>query len=241
MPRRKFDEQERSWLDQIHADPRNDALRHAYADWLVQRNDSFGEFIRLTQRRADLRDGLAEGNWLGFRASLWLSPRFSRPIPDLDRVPADVKKIRIAWSDHERRHWRRSVRPLPEVLAFDRQYDLRGFPCVDLHRPTLDSAELARKEGSPRHFITLHVDPAKIEELPAILEHPVMARTHEIVLHNQWQGEADYTESFYTRLSEMIARCPYVSRLYAVTFPRPSRASTELIRNILGPLTAIRF
>jgi hypothetical protein len=72
-------------------------------------------------------------------------------------VPPEVQKIRIAWSKHERRHWRHFVRPLPDILAFKRQYDLGGFPCVDLHEATLNSADRAWKLIE-RYVVALGLD-----------------------------------------------------------------------------------
>lgn len=40
------DEHQR-WLDEIRLDPQNDTLRLVYADWLEERGDARGEFIRL--------------------------------------------------------------------------------------------------------------------------------------------------------------------------------------------------
>src|SRR3954452_14363286 len=39
--------EERSFLDAIHADPRDIDLRRVYGDWLKERDDPLGEFIHL--------------------------------------------------------------------------------------------------------------------------------------------------------------------------------------------------
>src|SRR5262249_51339380 len=162
-------------LDQIHADPRNDSLRLAYADWLAQRHDPFGEFIRITIQRRELEDRKGTG------------PQ-----------PADLKPIEAAWNELALKYGRRRfARPLPDVLNF-RGYDHGGLPCVDLAYPTFPKMDQAWKDGSPRHCVILHLDPGSDDELPTLLEHPLMTRTHEIAIMDtlRWAGGC-YVPSVY--------------------------------------------
>ncbi len=215
MPRRRFTAKEISLLDQIHADPRNDSLRLAYADWLAQRNDPFGAFIRITMRRRELEDRDATG-----------------------QQSTDSKEAEAAWNEQLDKDRRRFVRPLPDVLTFRHEYDGSGFPIVHLFA-TLPKMDQAWKEGSPRHCIIIHLDAEQIDELPAILDHAVMTRIHEIAVYNRFDG--DYTRSRYERLSKAIAHYRYLGRLYTVTFPRTARENADAIRSILGPLADLQF
>lgn len=223
MPRRPFTAKELALLDQIHADPRNDALRLAYADWLAQRNDPFGEFIRITINRRELEDGRGTGS-----------------------EPADLQPIVNAWNDLAGRYGRRHfARPLPDVLAFRHGYDRGGLPTVVLAFPTFSKMDQAWKDGSPRHSIILRLDPGSHDELPTLLEHPLMTRTHEIaIMSSRWAG-AGYVPSVYEALSKAIAGCPYLGRMYCITVREAPRNSAEAFRTILapalGPFTELQF
>ena len=66
---------EAAFLAAILADPDDDAPRLVFADWLDERGDCRGEWLRLTVRRDELVRGAAAGATIAARALAWATVR----------------------------------------------------------------------------------------------------------------------------------------------------------------------
>jgi uncharacterized protein (TIGR02996 family) len=90
-------DEDEGFIQAIIADPDDVSLRLIYADWLDERDDPRGEYLRLQARRADLTEG--GGDWWKLIARLReLQARIS---PDwlarLDRTPVENCDLRFEF------------------------------------------------------------------------------------------------------------------------------------------------
>jgi uncharacterized protein (TIGR02996 family) len=84
-----FNDEELALLDAIHADPRNDTPRLAYADWLIERGDRRGQFIRaqcsdkswMPTRSASGFGRTQPKRWDHYSNPPWPEPGWHRPMP----------------------------------------------------------------------------------------------------------------------------------------------------------------
>jgi uncharacterized protein (TIGR02996 family) len=216
--RAAFSPGELGLLDAIHADPRNDALRLVYADWLDEHGESeLGSFIRAEmleenfayQKPAHLKGGLVlhRGSFCSTESVVW--------------------EVRAEW-----------FCPLPRPLKF--WGFSRGLPTVGYwdRYSTLDNWTAVLHRVNPR--VRLELDVADENCLAEHLAHPLMTRARLVSVYGRSQDEHSPSRPLGAEVATAIAESPHLDRLDALILKeRPDAGVRSMLRNRVLPRVTI--
>lgn len=232
----KYDSDELALLSRIHANPRDDAARLVYADWLQEHNQpEYAEFIRL-------QIGQAAGV-----LNPWESP------PESDREHELLKRFRGKWGA-----------PFLASQAENPAYD-RGLPsfqvprqsapglCFRRGRPANFRGRMppnlrarcaqALRYGSPRHSLTLVLGTRDLDSFEQVKTTALMERVHSIVISSwEFQIGPKHGISTFIPLINSVSTYRAVSRLEWVdvaTDPREYPELFELLRSRFASSVAV--
>lgn len=191
MPTRQFSDEELALLDAIHADPRDDAPRLAYADWLGEHGEpEYAEFIRIQQRTC-------------------------RKVyrPDKRRRRSYDCPVRTREYNLCREHSRRWIDRLPRPLWFLQFY--RGLPQASFRHEyftPLREWDAALRAGSPRLRYSVMV--LANERFEDRLAHPLMQRVNTLKLYCGERGPGGlYHQYIDTDAIKLLADQPWLEKL----------------------------
>lgn len=180
MPVRKYSSLELAFLAAIHADPRDDALRLIFADWLEEQGNALGELIRwqiVTRRRVDVYIGRSEIRFAGIH-----EPRQGETVsPQAASLPFNNKwfsSVILPEANKWLRPFPRECRHRIPQVCFE-----RGLPCVEWSVRSVEHLSLL--EGILQrlrpHFrvngLILPLDRMQMK-IDAVLRHPALARVN---------------------------------------------------------------
>jgi uncharacterized protein (TIGR02996 family) len=213
MPPRKqhFHPTELGLLNAIHADPRDDAPRLVYADWLEESGkQDYAEFIRLQIEAARAHK------------DLWTDPKQSLREGELLRAHRDD------WAG-------------PNLKAQRYDGFSRGLPRFQIPHPRQDHRSRiaqAYRFGSPRHCLMLFFGAGDEAGVAHVAGHPIMDRAHWIVITCAWEFSRQATRSrdIFIPLLKALSASPRLVKLeyIAITSAADSPGVGELAREILG-------
>lgn len=215
MVRRKhlFTRQEMGFLDAIHTNPRDDAPRLIYADWLDEiGKPELSEFIRLQCARTN--PGL-RGYFAGDGRT--------------EREEFLEKTFGSSW-----------YRPLPRGTIL--RCFLRGLPLITFRTTSFTAADmdyslqrvspLARFELCLSGYSSEDENGALVRGFEERLNHPIMSRTSSLIVLRQDATEANI---------QSIRTCPFLPRIERIIFAAMSEEVRLLCKDFLAPIVPVHI
>lgn len=228
MPRPTFTPDELALLADVHAAPRDDRPRLAYADWLEEHGQpDYGTFIRLSCR---VRTPVS-----------WRKPAvgwYARQQAELDKTTRpderarlqgllDLWQVELAARDLLVPNAKAWAAPLPPSLKL-REY-ARGLPRAAVTPAALESPPLAKM--SPRLRLTVEIAAA---DLGRHLTNPLLGRTDDLLVlaaPGQALGE-DVVRS--------LAACPHLGTLERLMLRPLAYDAMAACKELLEPRVDVR-
>jgi uncharacterized protein (TIGR02996 family) len=241
-----FSDEELALIAAIHADPKNDAPRLAYADWLEKDGEHLhAEFIRLQCQTPYIAISSRDPD------SPRLSFSFAFPHDDptararlarmLEIFPAIYRADRYA-----------AQRKLP---YYEEHY--RGLPLIQVgDDDELDIEEWELKEMGHLSRVDLSI---RTENLAELLSHPITVRVDKLHIwpHIPWDTEPDadatmnsHYDTFWAENIPVLAASPLINRLVELNpcgchstgeLTKQSRKNLALCEELLEPRVYVEY
>lgn len=225
---------EAAFLDAVLASPNDDTARLVYADWLDERDDPLGEFVRLhVARSASIEDGHfvlptsptgGDAERLRLLAEVHSSAWIEQPPPHLESGKQGFSCVSL-W--------------VPQACFY------KGLPIYDVYVSGTNCAAClaATAEWLPARaqvYLGVCLDPETA--LTDVLAHPFAGRVTWLSIYGppdysrpQRRDRSDCERVRVTRQQvEAIASWDRVTSLVAVNVIQPDEPATAIIRETLG-------
>jgi uncharacterized protein (TIGR02996 family) len=185
-------------LETIRIEPGEDSYRLIYADWLRERGDRLGNFIRIQCRIH----------------AFWDNQSFYPAY-----VPMGMHTLKVRELRYIKRYGEEWRSPLPPWARFS--HFTRGFPMAAMDWPIgsfrqMSDADLARscKEMNQRLMIGVTAWPKSLAELTPLFRSPVWRYARSLsILPQEFEPKSDLM-----RMVEILSELPGLGRLESLTF-----------------------
>jgi uncharacterized protein (TIGR02996 family) len=198
---RKRKSQEDEFLNAVLASPEDDGPRLAYADWLSNRGDPRGEFIRIQCQLT--RMAAAE--------SIDVDRNYLRPTKDKVRLQLDEERFQL-WCQYEK-EW---TEPLRELRCIDCTFQ-RGFVMgVEIGvKDFLEHGDELRHRAPVEHVVLVNFNPRpRHEQIKALAKCAGLDGIKSLWLRNAWMDAQD---------ARTLARSPYLRNLITLNIQYQSQ------------------